>query len=263
MLLTKWHVHMRTRMVSITRLWSSCAREWSTTKWQLGHISVNTPTTRARQASVYPVVDGREEASAMKETLLRHSARLFAVSGYHAAKISDIVRASGVTQATFYWHFQSKLDVALEVITRGRDQMLEVIQHGYRKQPVSIEGMLANTESWLLQLLDFANRNRHFMAILLTRLKGADVQIDQAIVETRSALFSALRNNIDQAVSTGMLPAGMDLDLRAAFVYRLIEGSIEWWLFGNAYQLDHVSSVPARRMAEQLARFEFFGLLAV
>lgn len=202
------------------------------------------------------------EASAMKETLLRHSARLFAVNGYHAAKISDIVRASGVTQATFYWHFDSKLDVALEVITRGRDQMLEVIRHGYRKQPVSADDMRINTERWLLQLLDFADRNRHFMAILLTRLKGADTQIDQAIVETRTALFHALRDNIDQAVSTGMLPAGMDLDLRAAFVYRLIEGSIEWWLFGLSYQLDHVSPVPATRMAEQLARFEFHGLLS-
>lgn len=218
--------------------------------------------TYDRPATGREAAGEREIASAMKETLLRHSARLFAVNGYHAAKISDIVRASGVTQATFYWHFQSKLDVALEVITRGRDQMLDVIAHGYRKQPASVEDMLANTERWLLQLLDFADRNRHFMAILLTRLKGADEQIDQAIAETRNALFRALRDNIERAVSTGMLPPGMDLDLRAAFVYRLIEGSIEWWLFGQAYQLDHVSSVSATRMAEQLARFEFFGLLS-
>jgi AcrR family transcriptional regulator len=203
----------------------------------------------------------REAGSAMKETLLRNSAKLFAVHGYHAAKIADIVRASGVTQATFYWHFQSKLDVALDIITQGRDQMLEVIQHGYRPHAVSVEDMLANTERWLLELLGFADRNRYFVAILLSRLKGADAQIDQAIVETRNALFIALRANIEQAASTGMLPAGADPDLRAAFVYRLIEGSAEWWLFGPTYQLDHVSSISAKDMAGQLARFEFFGLL--
>ncbi|GGA02256.1 hypothetical protein GCM10011408_24580 [Dyella caseinilytica] len=197
----------------------------------------------------------------MKETLLRNSAKLFAVHGYHSAKIADIVRASGVTQATFYWHFPSKLEVALEIITRGREQMLEVIRHGYRPHAVSVEDMLTNTERWLLQLLDFADRNRYFMAILLSRLKGADTQIDQAIVETRNALFNALHVNIEQAVATGMLPAGAGEDLRTAFVYRLIEGSIEWWLFGASYQLDHVSSISSRDMAEKLARFEFFGLL--
>jgi AcrR family transcriptional regulator len=204
----------------------------------------------------------QQASSAMRETLLRNSARLFAVNGYHAAKIADIVRASGVTQATFYWHFQSKLDVALEIIGQGRERMLEVISHGYRQHAVSVDDMLINTECWLLQLLDFADRNRYFMAILLSRLKGADVQIDHAIVETRNALFSALSANLDQAVATGMLPAGAAPDLRAAFVYRLIEGGMEWWLFGQAYQLDHVSPVSARDMAGQLARFEFFGLLS-
>jgi AcrR family transcriptional regulator len=212
-----------------------------------------------------PLVQARgegEACSAMKETLLRNSARLFAVNGYHAAKIADIVRASGVTQATFYWHFQSKLEVALEIIAQGRERMLEVIGHGYRQHAVSVDDMLVNTERWLGQLLDFADRNRYFMAILLSRLKGADGQIDQAIVQTRNALFSALRANVEQAVSTGMLPAGVAPDLRAALVYRLIEGSMEWWLFGEAYQLDHVPPISAGDMAGQLARFEFFGLLS-
>jgi AcrR family transcriptional regulator len=203
----------------------------------------------------------REACSAMKETLLRNSARLFAVHGYHAAKIADIVRASGVTQATFYWHFQSKLEVALAIIHRGREQMLEVIRIGYRPQAVSVDDMLANTERWLLQLLQFADQNRHFVAILLSRLKGADAQVDQAIIETRSALFNGLRTNIEQAMTNGMVPSGGNADLHAAFVYRLIEGSIEWWLFGPSYQLDYVSSISARDMASQLTRFEFFGLL--
>jgi AcrR family transcriptional regulator len=203
----------------------------------------------------------RESCSAMKETLRQNSAKLFAIHGYHAAKIADIVRASGVTQATFYWHFQSKLEVALEIIGDGREQMLEVIRLGYRSRAVSVEDMLANTERWLLQLLDFAHRNRYFVAILLSRLKGADARIDQAIASTRNALFNALKANIEQAISTGMLPAAAGADLRAAFTYRLIEGSIEWWLFGPDYKLDHVPSISAGELAVQLAQFEFFGLL--
>lgn len=199
----------------------------------------------------------------MRDILLRNSARLFAVHGYQAAKISDIVRASGVSQAAFYWHFASKLEVALEIITTGGTHMLQVIRRGFRQDAVSASDMQDNTEQWLLQLLDFAQSNRYFIAILLSRLKGASEDIQQAITDTRNNLLYALRDNIRQAVAVGTLQDNMPLELRAAFVYRLIEGSIEWWLFGADHDLDHVPAVSTRELAAQLACFEFGGLLGV
>lgn len=39
------------------------------------------------------------------------AAKLFAEQGYENTSVSDIVRAVGVAQGTFYWHFKSKEDV--------------------------------------------------------------------------------------------------------------------------------------------------------
>ncbi|RCK10962.1 TetR/AcrR family transcriptional regulator [Bacillus licheniformis] len=44
-----------------------------------------------------------------REELLHIALELFATKGYHAAKISDIVKQAGVAQGTFYWHFKSRV----------------------------------------------------------------------------------------------------------------------------------------------------------
>jgi AcrR family transcriptional regulator len=46
-----------------------------------------------------------------RQEILAAAQRCFARNGFHATTISDIVRASGVSQGTFYLYFQTKDDV--------------------------------------------------------------------------------------------------------------------------------------------------------
>ena len=39
--------------------------------------------------------------------------RCFAAKGYHAATMDDLVKASGLSKGSLYWHFRSKQDVLL------------------------------------------------------------------------------------------------------------------------------------------------------
>ncbi|HUY51916.1 MAG TPA: TetR/AcrR family transcriptional regulator [Streptosporangiaceae bacterium] len=54
----------------------------------------------------------------MRERLVSAAAEVFAVSGYHASKVSDIVGRAGVAQGTFYLYFRSKEAVFLELVDR-------------------------------------------------------------------------------------------------------------------------------------------------
>jgi len=202
----------------------------------------------------------RENSGDMREILLHNGARLFATRGYAAVRIADIVSQSGVTQAAFYWYFKSKLEMALEIIRAGRECMVAVIRRGYREHAVSLPDMASNTRRWLCELISFADQNRHFMAILYSRMPGADPLVDQAVIEAREALYQALQRNIAQAVQEHMLPSVQGIDLRAMFVHRLIEGGIEWWLFGHRGELDYSAPISADEMAARLTHYEFFGL---
>ena len=202
----------------------------------------------------------RENSGDMRQILLPSGARLFATRGYSAVRIADIVSQSGVTQAAFYWYFKSKLEMALEIISAGRECMVAVIRRGYREHAVSLPDMASNTRHWLYELISFSDENRHFMAILLSPMPGADALVDQAVIEAREALYLALQRNIAQAVQERMLRPVQGIDLRAMFVHRLIEGGIEWWLFGQRGELDYSAPISVEEMAAQLTYYEFFGL---
>lgn len=45
--------------------------------------------------------------------ILRAALACFSEKGYHAATMDDLVRASGLSKGSLYWHFESKRDVFL------------------------------------------------------------------------------------------------------------------------------------------------------
>ena len=49
--------------------------------------------------------------------LIESAVQCFGEQGYHATKIEDIVAAAGASRATFYLHFNSKLEVLTEALT--------------------------------------------------------------------------------------------------------------------------------------------------
>jgi AcrR family transcriptional regulator len=52
------------------------------------------------------------------------AARLFAEKGYAATSVGDIVRAVGIAQGTFYWHFASKEAVADAIVEAAADSQV-------------------------------------------------------------------------------------------------------------------------------------------
>lgn len=69
-----------------------------------------------------------------REALLRSAGLVFSVRGYAATTLSDIVAEAGVTQGSLYFHFDSKHDLASELIVRqhanARATMLAVPSDG-------------------------------------------------------------------------------------------------------------------------------------
>lgn len=69
--------------------------------------------------------DARREL--YREAVLDAAERIFAESGYEAAKVADIVTEAGVSLATFYSVFHKKWDVYRAVHTRRLDELMQTI----------------------------------------------------------------------------------------------------------------------------------------
>ena len=57
-------------------------------------------------------------AHATRESIVRGAGQVFSDASYSSAKLGDVIAAAGVTQGALYFHFDSKRDLALEVIRR-------------------------------------------------------------------------------------------------------------------------------------------------
>ncbi|KEQ23161.1 TetR/AcrR family transcriptional regulator [Paenibacillus tyrfis] len=186
---------------------------------------------------------------------------LFARKGYHGTKISDVVKAAGVSQGTFYWHFQSKEQLALELIEGGKEKLIQVIGQGYRKHAGTVDDMVSSSARLLTDLFAFADRNRDLMALLLMKGQGADPPVREAVSQTWIAFEEAFKSNIERAIELGMLPRTSDLSLRANILVCLITGVLSKWLFGPMHDVDFQSAYSPSEIAEETAKFEFRGLL--
>ncbi|REK76702.1 TetR/AcrR family transcriptional regulator [Paenibacillus paeoniae] len=197
-----------------------------------------------------------------REQLLAVAVERFAKHGYHRTKISDIVEQAGVSQGTFYWHFKSKQEIALEIIRAGREGLLAVINQGYPTEGRSVEEMVRRSQRLLKNIFEFAAENRYFMELLLTE-SGAEDVIRVAIRETRIDMQTAFRSNIKRAVELDMLPNTIDLDMRSAFLVSLLEGVIARWLIGPVVDESKLQQLSPEELAAETVRFEFFGLLGI
>jgi AcrR family transcriptional regulator len=60
-----------------------------------------------------------------RDELLATAARLFAQRGYHSVSVDDLAAAVGIAGPSIYHHFAAKLDVIVDVISVGANQLLD------------------------------------------------------------------------------------------------------------------------------------------
>jgi AcrR family transcriptional regulator len=70
----------------------------------------------------------RADRTARQAELITAAARVFAERGVANTTVSDIVKAAGVAQGTFYLYFDSKDEIVLAVVRQMGDQLLAGIE---------------------------------------------------------------------------------------------------------------------------------------
>lgn len=198
-----------------------------------------------------------ENKTNRREQILEIAVILFASKGYHKTKISDIVKTAGIAQGTFYWHFKSKEQAALEIIHNGQEGLLQIVSKGYRKIPGTVQDSIKASEKLFEELFMFASENRYVTEMIFKGIESEEA-VEKAILEIRLKLEEAFQQNITRAMDLGILPK-KDAALQAALLLSLIEGILSRWLFGPVL----LSSKTASQLAKEVVRFKFFGLLGI
>jgi AcrR family transcriptional regulator len=203
----------------------------------------------------------QDQGSERREQILEVALKQFSDYGYHKTKVSDIVKAAGVAQGTFYWYFKSKEAIALEIIHNKEADLLAVVSQGYRDSKVTVQEVVQASEKLFEDFFVFSQQNKYFMRLLL---KGMETEesVQSAILETRIKLEMAFQKNIERAAELGILPQ-KDPMVQSALLVSLLEGMLERWLFNPQQGYSKLQSQSAKQLAKDVVQFEFFGLLGI
>ena len=137
---------------------------------------------------------GRER----RQQILDESARLFAERGYHPTAVAEIVESLGVGKGVFYWYFESKEDLFLEILASSSQDLRRRQQAAIGDEPDPLRrielGIRASIE-WFLEhrksftLFQFAASDERFAPVLR---RNHDVAIADTVRHIKEAIVDGL-----------------------------------------------------------------------
>lgn len=179
---------------------------------------------------------GRER----RRQILDTAAGLFAERGYHPTSVADIVDSLGVGKGVFYWYFESKEDLFLEILASSSQDLRRRQQAAIGDEPDPlrrIELGIRASLGWfrehrrLINLQQFAATEERFAAVL--RQNDA-VAIDD------------ITRHLKEAMAEGSVPTGQDPAMLAHALVGATRHLARTYLYAADEPVDLVADVAVR-----------------
>jgi TetR/AcrR family transcriptional regulator, fatty acid metabolism regulator protein len=167
-----------------------------------------------------PTSDRRRE-------LVRAAIRVFARTGFHAARVGDIAEEAGVAHGLLYHYFRSKEDV-LETIFRETWTRLVEQTHAIEASDAPLREQIRRFASiflgsWLLT---------PSLARVIIREIARSPEVNKRVEEIRE-VFVSLTRMIEKAQARGELRRELDPLLATWILYGALEEILTGWVLGQ------------------------------
>ncbi len=159
-----------------------------------------------------------------REQLMAYAATRFAEQGYHPTSVSEIVSGLGVGKGVFYWYFDSKEQLFLEILKEAQTDLRRKQQQaiGDEDDPVRrIELGLRASMEWSEahrdhnKLIQFAATEATFVTALL---RGQDIAVADVVKHVKEAIAQGRIRDADPDVLAHAM-VGVVAHLTRIFIY--------------------------------------------
>ena len=145
--------------------------------------SASTPASPSPLRAAY--LQRRREKT--RSAILLAAREVFASANYLEARVEDIFRKAGVSRATFYTHFASKLELALAIYDEIAPQTAAL----FDRLPALAPQGLAAVRSWLLAFVDIHVEHR-YVTPLIAQLQLFETDFRRRILSDAEHLIDRL-----------------------------------------------------------------------
>jgi len=188
-----------------------------------------------------------------RSEILRAARNVFARSGYHQTRVSDIIAAADIARGTFYLYFDSKNAIFIELLDQLLDELranVVGVERGPEAPPVELQ-----LQRTVHQLMRTMVDNRQLTTIIIREAVGLDADVDLRLRGFYGELLSYIRESLEEGEAMGFVRE-MDHEVAAMCVLGTIKQFME--------QLVMMKDTPAPdidRMALQVLDYNLRGIL--
>ena len=184
---------------------------------------------------------GRER----RQQLLDAGERLFAERGYANARISDICEAAGVAKGLFYWYFETKQALFIDLVRSVRQQLRRAQAAAMNDSADPVTMIRQGAEASVRFMSD------HMAFFAVVRDVGADGAIAPVLVESATIYTADVERLIGKGKADGLIPEDADSHLLALGVLATVSGFAGYQRTG---QLDLDVDTLARFVGDWVVR---------
>ena len=159
-----------------------------------------------------------------RDQLMAFATARFAEQGYHPTSVSEIVSGLGVGKGVFYWYFDSKEQLFLEILRdaqtdlrRKQQQVIADEPDPVRRIELGLRASLAWSEDHRdhNKLIQFAATERSFAGALR---RGQDVAVADVVKHVKEAIAQGRIRDADPDVLAHAM-VGVTTHLARTFIY--------------------------------------------
>ena len=186
---------------------------------------------------------GRER----RQQILDESARLFAERGYHPTAVAEIVESLGVGKGVFYWYFESKDDLFLEILASSSHDLRRLQQAAIGDEP----DPLRRIELGIRASLRWFRDHRHLFN--LSQFAATEERFASVLRQNDAVAIDDITRHLKEAMADGSIP-----DQDPTMLAHALVGATRHLARTYLYHGDE----PVDVVAEVAVRFVMGGLVA-
>ncbi len=186
------------------------------------------------------------KGQASRTRLLETAARLFAEKGYQKTKISDIVKAAGLTQAAFYLYFPSKEAIFAELVDDFRMNLHSLAETAKKVTPLVPAEVPRQVVNNLKQVFAYLSTNPE-----LTKIAWYESPDSEQI---KHELIQMIAGNIRINQEAGHIRKQLVPEIVAEILVGIVDRLTIKWLLTN--------QKSPEELAEEMAEVVMYGILA-
>ena len=131
-----------------------------------------------------------------RHQLMAYAAARFAEGGFHPTSVAEIVSGLGVGKGVFYWYFDSKDQLFLEILKDAQQDLRRAQQHVIVDEPDPVRRIelgIRESMKWfaehrdLVNLFQFAATEERFAPVLR---RGQDVALADAVKHVKDGIVA-------------------------------------------------------------------------